>query len=176
MRKALFLDRDGVINVEKHYLYKSEDFEFVPGIMEVMRQYQQQGYALVVVTNQSGIGRGFYTEADFWRLTDWMKAQLAAQGVAIDGVYCSPYHPEKGLGDYRRESSCRKPGPGMLLAAAQELGLDLAASVMLGDKESDIEAGRRAGVGRTIRLVLPEEEPNSAADVVIRDVRELLER
>ena len=134
MRKALFLDRDGVINVEKHYLHKIEDFEFIPGIIEVMRQYQQEGYALVVVTNQSGIGRGYYTEEAFWQLTEWMNQSLAVYGVIIDGVYFSPYHPEKGVGEYRRESDCRKPGPGMLLKAAEEMELDLGASMLLGDK------------------------------------------
>ena len=175
MRKALFLDRDGVINVEKHYLHKIEDFEFMPGIVEVMRQYQQAGYALVVVTNQSGIGRGYYTEEDFWKLTEWMKQTLAEQDVLIAGVYFSPYHPEKGMGEYRRESDCRKPGPGMLLQAAEELDIDLAGSVMLGDKESDVEAGRRAGVVQTIRLLEKGKAVGeSKANLVIYDVRELL--
>ena len=175
MRKALFLDRDGVINVEKHYLHKIEDFEFIPGIIEVMRQYQQEGYVLVVVTNQSGIGRGYYTEEDFWKLTEWMKQTLAEQGVIIEGVYFSPYHPEKGVGEYRRESDCRKPGPGMLLKAAEELELDLGSSMLLGDKESDVEAGQRAGVAQTIRLLEQgKTREDSKADVVIYDVRELL--
>ena len=175
MRKALFLDRDGVINVEKHYLHKIEDFEFIPGIIEVMRQYQQEGYVLVVVTNQSGIGRGYYTEEAFWQLTEWMKQTLAEQGIVIEGVYFSPYHPEKGVGEYRRESDCRKPGPGMLLKAAEELKLDLEASVMLGDKESDVEAGQNAGLAQTIRLLEKgKTREDSKADVVICDVRELL--
>ena len=175
MRKALFLDRDGVINIEKHYLHKIEDFEFIPGIIEVMRQYQQEGYALVVVTNQSGIGRGYYTEEDFWKLTEWMKQTLAEQGVIIEGVYFSPYHPEKAIGEYRRESDCRKPGPGMLLQAAEELELDLASSMLLGDKESDVEAGQNAGLAQTIRLLEKgKTKEGSKADVVIYDVRELL--
>ena len=175
MRKALFLDRDGVINIEKHYLHKIEDFEFSPGIIEVMRQYQQEGYALVVVTNQSGIGRGYYTEEAFWKLTEWMKQTLAAQGVIIEGVYFSPYHPEKGVGEYRRESDCRKPGPGMLLKAAEEMELDLGASMLLGDKESDVEAGQNAGLAKTIRLLeTGKTKEDSKADVVIYDVRELL--
>ena len=175
MRKALFLDRDGVINIEKHYLHKIEDFEFIPGIIEVMRQYQQEGYALVVVTNQSGIGRGYYTEEAFWQLTEWMKQTLAAHGVIIDGVYFSPYHPEKGVGEYRRESDCRKPGPGMLLKAAEEMELDLGASMLLGDKESDVEAGQNAGLAQTIRLLeTGKTKEDSKADVVIYDVRELL--
>ncbi|WP_027937190.1 D-glycero-alpha-D-manno-heptose-1,7-bisphosphate 7-phosphatase [Anaeroarcus burkinensis] len=177
MRKALFLDRDGIINVEKQYLHKIEDFEFIPGIIEVMRQYQQDGYVLVVVTNQSGIGRGYYTEEDFWKLMEWVKQTLEEQGILLAGVYFSPFHPEKAIGEYLRESDCRKPGPGMLLKAAEELELALNESVMLGDKESDVEAGRRAGVAQTIRLL---EKGNavesSKADVVIYDVRELLRK
>jgi D-glycero-D-manno-heptose 1,7-bisphosphate phosphatase len=177
VHKALFLDRDGVINVEKHYLHKIEEFEFTPGIIEVMRQYQQDGYALVIVTNQSGIGRGYYTEEDFWKLTEWMKQKLEEWGIVLAGVYFSPYHPEKAIGEYRRESECRKPGPGMLLKAAKELELDLTASVMFGDKESDVEAGRRAGVAQTIRLMeRGKETKDSMADQVIYDVRELLKR
>ncbi len=175
MRKALFLDRDGVINVEKHYLHKIEDFEFMPGIIEVMRQYQQNGYALVVVTNQSGIGRGYYTEEDFWKLTEWMKQKLEEWEIVLAGVYFSPYHPEKAIGEYLRESECRKPGPGMLLQAAKELDIDLTASIMIGDKESDVEAGRRAGVAQTIRLLEKGKvATESKADTVIYDVRELL--
>ena len=175
MRTALFLDRAGVLNVEKNYLHKIEDFEFMPGIVEVMRQYQQEGYTLVVVTTHSGIGRGYYTEKDFWKLTEWMKQTLAEQGVIVEGVYFSPYHPEKGVGEYRRESDCRKPGPGMLLQAAKELRLDLGASLMLGDKESDVEAGQNAGLAQTIRLLEKGKiREASKADVVIHDVRELL--
>jgi D-glycero-D-manno-heptose 1,7-bisphosphate phosphatase len=150
--RALFLDRDGVINVDRHYVHRVEDFEFVPGIFDLCAHAQAAGYRLVVVTNQAGIARGYYTEADFQSLTRWMLDTFARRSVVIDRVYHCPHHPTAGLGAYRRESFDRKPNPGMLLRARDELGLDLARSAFVGDKESDMEAGRRAGVGRLIKL------------------------
>lgn len=151
-RRALFLDRDGVINVEKNYVHRIEDFEFLPGIFEFCKTAAGLGFVLVVITNQAGIGRGYYTEADFRRLTDWMLAEFQVRGILIDRVYHCPYHPTAGVGVYRRESFDRKPNPGMILKARDELGLDLAASVLIGDKDSDIEAGRTAGVGHLLLL------------------------
>lgn len=150
MKPALFLDRDGVINVEKNYVHRIEDFEFVDGIFELCKIAQDMGYAIVVVTNQAGIGRGYYTEADFRDLTDWMKEQFRRRNICIAGVYHCPYHPTGGVGDYRRESYDRKPNPGMLFRAQQDLGLDLKNSVLVGDKISDMEAGRAAGIARLV--------------------------
>lgn len=150
--RALFLDRDGVINVDRHYVHRIEDFEFVSGIFELCAHACALGYRLLVVTNQAGIARGYYTEADFERLTKWMVEAFAHRGIAVDRVYHCPYHPTAGLGEYRRESFDRKPNPGMLLRARDELGLDLARSAFVGDKDSDMEAGRRAGVGQLIKL------------------------
>lgn len=152
MNKALFLDRDGVINVEKNYVYRIDDFEFIPSIFELARAAQQAGYLLIVITNQAGIARGYYSEDDFHRLTEWMLNQFACQGVTIDKVYYCPYHPDEGRGSYKRESLDRKPNPGMILRGKDELKLDLGSSILVGDKESDIEAGRRAGVGKLILL------------------------
>ena len=149
-RRALFLDRDGVINVDHGYVHTPEKFEFVDGIFELCRAARQFGYLLVVVTNQAGIGRGYYSEADFHRLTDWMCEQFRMRGADIAKVYFCPDHPEHGIGRYRRESPMRKPNPGMILAAAAEFDLDLAACVLVGDKLSDVEAGRAAGVGRNL--------------------------
>lgn len=154
-RRALFLDRDGVINVEKNYVYRIEDFEFLPGIFDLTATARELGLALVVVTNQAGIGRGYYTEADFQRLTDWMLGEFMARGIGIDRVYHCPYHPTAGVGEYLRESFDRKPNPGMLFKARDELDLDLRGSVLLGDKASDIEAGRAAGVGHLLLLGQP---------------------
>lgn len=151
-RRALFLDRDGVINVEKNYVYRIEDFEFLPGIFELCATARELDYLLVVITNQAGIGRGYYTEADFQRLTEWMLGEFRTRGIDIARVYHCPYHPTAGLGDYKRESFDRKPNPGMILRARQDLGLDLGGSILLGDKDSDIEAGRAAGVGHLIKL------------------------
>jgi D-glycero-D-manno-heptose 1,7-bisphosphate phosphatase len=150
--RALFLDRDGVINVEKNYVHRIEDFEFVDGIFELCAEAQRLGYKLIVITNQAGIGRGYYSVADFERLTEWMVGQFAARGITIDRVYYCPYHPTEGIGEYRRESFDRKPSPGMILRAREEFGLDLTKAALLGDKNSDIEAGVAAGIGNTIQV------------------------
>jgi D-glycero-D-manno-heptose 1,7-bisphosphate phosphatase len=152
MTSALFLDRDGVINVDHGYVWQTRDFEFMPGIFDLCRAARGQGWRIVVVTNQAGIGRGLYTEADFERLTHWMRARFAAEGAAVDGVYQCPTHPTAGLGRYRTESTLRKPGPGMILQAQADMGLNLARSALVGDKASDIEAGLAAGVGLNLLL------------------------
>lgn len=144
---ALFLDRDGVINIDHAYVSKPEDFEFVEGIFELCRAAKQLGYLIFVVTNQAGIGRGYYTELDFLKLSDWMCGVFKAQGVDIDKVYFCPSHPEHGVGQYKVDSHYRKPGPGMILQAVDEFGVDLTRSMLVGDKETDIQAGVAAGVG-----------------------------
>lgn len=178
-RKALFLDRDGVINVDHGYVHLAEDVEFREGIFELVRAARELGYAVVVVTNQAGIGRGYYTEEDFQRLSAWMLSVFAAEGAAIDRIYHCPDHPEHGIGVHRRESAFRKPQPGMLLQARAELGLCLADSVMVGDKDSDIEAGRRAGVRRTVLVTGTEAEAESAraearADLVVSSLHAIV--
>lgn len=152
MTRALLLDRDGVINVDHGYVHSQERFEYVPGIFGLARAAHGAGYLLVVVTNQAGIGRGYYGEDDFFRLTEWMHARFAAEGAPIARVYFCPHHPEAGIARYRLDCPDRKPNPGMILRARDDLDLDLAASVIVGDKETDMEAGRRAGVG-TLLLV-----------------------
>lgn len=151
-RPAAFLDRDGVINVDHGYVYRCEDFSFVPGVLAAAADLARAGHALVVITNQSGIGRGLYGEADFHRLTDWMREQFAAAGAPLAGVYFCPHHPTDAQGQYRRDCDCRKPAPGLLLQAARELDLDLAHSIMFGDKRSDLQAGAAAGVPRRVLL------------------------
>jgi D-glycero-D-manno-heptose 1,7-bisphosphate phosphatase len=138
--RALFLDRDGVINHEVGYLYLAQDVRFVEGIFELCRTAQSSGYRLVVITNQSGIARGLYSEAEFHALMDWMRAEFVREGITLDAVYYCPFHPVHGVGEYQREHADRKPSPGMLLRAADELGLDLAKSVLIGDRCSDIAA------------------------------------
>lgn len=177
--KALFLDRDGVINEEINYLYRKEEFCFMDGIIDVMQHFQDRGYLLIVVTNQSGIGRGYYTEEDFHILNDWMLDQLACRGVNIAKVYYSPYHPEKGLGRYKLDTFCRKPNPGMIFQAQQDFGINLRESLLLGDKESDIEAGVRAGVGTTV-LYCAQHDTNvtagpTKADYVIQSLKDLID-
>jgi len=141
MKKALFLDRDGVINVEKEYLYKIEDFEFIDGIFELCKHYQELGYEIFVVTNQSGIARGYYTEDDFHLLTSWMEKEFVKKDIYIKKVYYCPHHPS-----ISGECMCRKPHPGMLLEAQKEFGIDLEHSILVGDKERDIEAALHAGL------------------------------
>lgn len=158
-RPALFLDRDGVINVDHGYVHSPENFEFVDGIFELVTRANQCNWLVVVVTNQAGIGRGFYSEGDFARLTAWMKDQFVARGASIDAVYHCPFHPEHGIGEYRRESEWRKPGPGMLLQAKRDHSIEMQRSVLVGDKSSDMEAGRRAGVGVLLHLSASHCEP-----------------
>ena len=131
MPKALFLDRDGIINQDHGYVFKSSDFQFVDGVFELCRRFSKAGFKIIVVTNQSGIGRGFYTEQDFHELTDWMKAQFFNQNVVIDDVYFCPHHPLKGLGKYKTHCQCRKPQPGMLLQAKAKLSLAMEDSVIM---------------------------------------------
>lgn len=147
-RQAAFLDRDGVINLDRAYVSRWEDFEFVPGAVDAMRRLKQAGYALVVVTNQSGIARGYYSEAQYQALTAAMQQALLDAGAAVDAVYHCPHHPKGKVAELAIDCDCRKPAPGMILRAAKELNLSLADSILVGDKPSDIEAARAAGVGR----------------------------
>jgi D-glycero-D-manno-heptose 1,7-bisphosphate phosphatase len=144
---ALFLDRDGVINVDHGYVHRQDQFDFIPGIFELARFWTNEiGWPIVVVSNQAGIGRGYFDETTYADLTHWMCERFAAEGGAIARVYHCPYHPTHGLGEYRRAHPWRKPSPGMILQAAADLSLDLARSAMVGDQVSDMEAAAAAGV------------------------------
>lgn len=144
MKRAVFLDRDGTINIEKEYLYQAEDFEFIEGAPEAIRLLNQAGIMVVVVTNQSGVARGYYTEDDVEHLHRHIASELEGYGAHVDvWLYC-PHHPS-GRGSYALPCSCRKPLPGMLLAAAARYDIDLENSTMIGDKLADIEAGKAAG-------------------------------
>lgn len=137
MNKAIFLDRDGTINVEKHYLYKLEEFEFLPGVFEGLQILQKEGYLLLIVTNQSGIGRGFYTEADFEKLNSWMINELKMRGIDIERVYYCPHLPDAAQINYRRDCECRKPKLGMYKQAVNEFDIDLSRSYAIGDRIRD---------------------------------------
>lgn len=170
---ALFLDRDGVINREREYVHRKDEFEFIDGVFEACRAAKDLGYRLVIITNQAGIARGFYSEADFHALTEWMLAQFSEQGIAIDGVYFCPHHPTAGVGGYLRQCECRKPQPGLITRAAQELDIDLRRSALVGDKISDIEAGVRAGVGTCILVRSGHafsEQQGAVADATVSDL------
>ena len=151
-RRALFLDRDGVINVDHGYVYLPEQTEWVPGIFDLCRVAQERGYALVIITNQAGIARGYYGESEFAAYSRWLHGQFSARGLEILATYHCPHHPSAGIGELRRDCECRKPRPGMILRAQRELGLDLARSALIGDKASDLAAGEAAGVGHRLLL------------------------
>ncbi len=145
MAKAVFLDRDGTINVELEFLHRPEEFVFIPGAPQAIRLLNDAAFLVIVVTNQSGIARGYYDEAAVHRLHRHVDAELARFGARIDAYYFCPHHPKYGIGDYGMECECRKPRPGMLFRAAADLSLDLAASFMVGDKLADVQAGLSAG-------------------------------
>lgn len=156
---ALFLDRDGVINVNHGYVHKCDEFDFIDGIFDLVRQARRQGYKVVVITNQAGIGRGFYTEEAFHQLTNWMLDQFSAANAPIDRVYFSPFHPTAGVGQYLQDDFSRKPNPGMILQAQKDLNIDLGISVLIGDKESDIRAGVAAGIGTNLLFTSQQQPP-----------------
>jgi len=144
--RALFLDRDGVVNEEVGYLHRIEEVRFVDGIFSLCRTAKGLGYRLIVVTNQAGIARGYYTEADFEALMEFIRGELHAEGVELDAVYYCPFHPEHGVGRYKREHEDRKPGIGMLRRGAREFGVELSDSILVGDRCSDVGAANAAGL------------------------------
>ncbi len=168
MKKALFLDRDGVVNVEKDYLYKIEDFEFINGIFELCRYYENIGYLIFIVTNQSGIARKYYTEKDFITLSNWMSKEFLKHGIEISKVYHCPHHP-----DISGECSCRKPKSGMLLEAKNEFEIDMKNSIIIGDKERDIEAGLNAGLRETYLLDESRSVTSSKATKIVNKLEEI---
>jgi D-glycero-D-manno-heptose 1,7-bisphosphate phosphatase len=173
-RHAVFLDRDGVINREIGYLHRIEDFEFLPGAIDACSKFQSAGYLLIVITNQAGIARGFYSEADFEVLNDWMVEQFQTHGVHLDKVLYCPFHPE-GLNQYKRDSYSRKPNPGLIFQAQKEYDIDLSASILVGDKETDIEAGLAAQI-RTcviVRSGAPFNEAETKAHLVVDSLADL---
>jgi len=146
-KKALFLDRDGVINVNHGYVYRIEDFEFIDGIFEIVKEYADSGHIVIVITNQSGISRGYYGEDDFQRVTEYMINEFKKRNIEISKVYHCPDHPE-----FSKSWECRKPNPYMILEAQREFNIDLKNSTLIGDSKTDIEAGENAGVGRNILI------------------------
>ncbi|WP_429945742.1 D-glycero-beta-D-manno-heptose 1,7-bisphosphate 7-phosphatase [Bibersteinia trehalosi] len=175
-KKAIFLDRDGTINVDHGYVHQIDDFQFIEGVGKALKQLQDQGWLLVLVTNQSGIARGYFSEDQFLQLTEWFDWSLDEDyGVVFDGIYYCPHHPE-GKGEYKQDCDCRKPKAGMFSQAIADLGIDPQQSVMVGDKLEDMQAAFNAGVKtkilvRTGKPVSPEAE--QAADLVIESLAEL---
>ncbi|KAB7895541.1 D-glycero-beta-D-manno-heptose 1,7-bisphosphate 7-phosphatase [Rouxiella sp. S1S-2] len=173
---AIFLDRDGTLNVDHGYVHEIDDFEFIEGTIEACLKLKEMGFALVLVTNQSGIARGKFTEDQFFTLTEWMDWSLADRGVDLDGIYFCPHHPEAIVEEYKQVCDCRKPQPGMFLTAKEELNIDMAASYMVGDKLEDMQAAINAGVGTKILVKSGKpvtEEGEALADKVLDSLTQL---
>jgi D-glycero-D-manno-heptose 1,7-bisphosphate phosphatase len=176
--RAVFIDRDGTINEDKGYVYRIEDFSFIPGTFEALRRLNQGKIQIYIVTNQSGIGMGAYTERDFEILTDHMMGEFKKQGIEVEDVLYCPHHPDGTVARYRKYCACRKPETGMLVQVLRRKKFQKKNLAMIGDKNSDIEAGRRLG----IRTYLVEtgfglrEKPTTAADEIARDLNEAVDK
>ncbi len=149
MKKALFIDRDGVVNVDKVHVHTIDQFEFTPGIFDLCRKYLEAEYLIIIITNQAGIAKGYYNENDFRVLMDWVIREFEIKGIKIDNVYHCPHHPE-----FTGPCTCRKPEPGMIIRAIGDFDLQIEECVLIGDKQSDLEAGRRAGIPPRNMLLL----------------------
>lgn len=146
-KKAVFLDRDGVLDIDKGYIYRPDQVEWVAGAREAVAHLTRLGYQVYVVTNQSGIARGYYTQKDMEKLHTYMAEEIKKAGGQIDGFYFCPHHPTKGvIPELTIACSCRKPRPGMILKALEEHSLERKGSFLIGDKESDVEAALAAGI------------------------------
>lgn len=141
MNKAVFLDRDGTINLDKHYVYKIEDFEFINGVPGIIKRFNDMGYKIIVVSNQSGVARGYYSIADVEKLHRYIDSELAKIGAKIDAYYICPHHP-----DFTGECECRKPKTGLVERAIRDFDIDVSQSLFVGDKDSDRECGNNAGI------------------------------
>lgn len=146
MRRAVFFDRDGVLNHDSGYLFRPLDFVWIEGAKDAILKAKQLGFITVLVTNQSGIARGYYSEDDFHSLCEWMNVQLAEIGASLDAIYYCPHLPDGGVAEYSVDCDCRKPKPGMLLQAILDHSIDPAHSFLVGDSPRDIEAAKSAGV------------------------------
>lgn len=175
--KAIFLDRDGTINADHGYVHKIDDFQFIEGVGKALKQLQDKGYLLVLVTNQSGIARGYFSEAQFHQLTEWMDWSLDEDyGVVLDGIYYCPHHPE-GKGEFKAECDCRKPKAGMFLEAIKDLNIDPKQSYMVGDKLEDLLAAEAAGVKTKVLVKTGKPvtaEGEAKADLVLDSVVDLV--
>ncbi|WP_023603673.1 D-glycero-beta-D-manno-heptose 1,7-bisphosphate 7-phosphatase [Aliivibrio logei] len=170
-KPAIFIDRDGVINVDRGYVHKRDDFEYIDGVFNAVKICKDMGYLLVLVTNQSGIARGIFTEEQFETLTEWMDWNFAEHDIDFDGIYYCPHHPEATVEQYKEECDCRKPNPGMFMSAQSFLDIDMEKSVMIGDKKEDMMAAQAAGVGTRIlvRTGKPVTEEGEALATTVLD-------
>lgn len=173
MKKALFLDRDGVINKEINYLYRIKDVIFIEGVFEQLKIFQENNYLLFIITNQAGISKGYYREEDYLKLNNWMINKFKEKDIYITKVYHCPYHPD--YNNYLEYKNDRKPNPGMIIKAKKEFNIDLNKSILIGDKESDIEAGKNAGIKTNILVRSGHriDESKTIADGIINDISSL---
>ena len=174
-KPALFLDRDGVINEDHGYVYKKNSFVFIDGIFDVCLEAANKGYLIFVITNQSGIGRGFYSEDEFNELTKWMVEVFLNENISIERVYYGPYHKDAKIKKFQKDSFDRKPSPGMILKALSDYEISLEESVLVGDKITDIEAGKAAGIKKNFLL---QKDKGSNFDFdeefhILRDIKDL---
>jgi len=146
MNKALFLDRDGVINHDYGYVFRRNEFIFKEGIFKLVKKANFFNFLVIVITNQAGIGRGYYSEKQFISLNNWMIGEFEKKGCKITETFFCPFHPTEGIKNYKIESFDRKPNPGMILKAAEKYTINLNNSILVGDKTSDIKAGIAAGI------------------------------
>jgi len=173
MIKAIFLDRDGTINVDTEYTHKIKDFEFEKNAVAGLKLLQADGFELVIATNQSGIAREYYAENDFWKFNDHVVSELKKNGVKILKTYFSPYHPEKGIGEYKKETNCRKPNSGMLEEAARDFEIDKGNSWIIGDKWADVKCGKNFKIKSILLLTGKagsDQKHKSNADHIAKDM------
>jgi len=183
--KVLFLDRDGVINKDLKYVCKKEDFYFKYGIFKLLKKASEQNYKIIIITNQAGIGRGFYSEDEFWLLMDWVLSKFLQKGISIEKVYFCPHHPESGFKgeviELKIDCECRKPNTGMIKKAVKDLNIDLQKSYLIGDTTSDIKTGEKMGLktilvktgysGRDEKYIV---NPNYHCDNLLEGVKKIL--
>jgi len=146
LNKAIFLDRDGTINIDKDHLYKVEDFEFIDGVPEQIAKWNKLGYLVIVVTNQAGVAKGLYTEDDVKILHEYINKELVKYEAHIDAFYYCPHHPDGKIEKYKLNCNCRKPKTGMLEQAIEDFDIDVNKSFLFGDKEWDVQAGEKMGI------------------------------
>lgn len=168
MNKAIFLDRDGTINEEINYLYKTRDFNFISGAIDAIKIFQKLGYIILVITNQAGVARGYYKEADIKGLHHYIDKLLKKENIYIDAYYYCPHHPEGTIEKYKKECNCRKPKIGMIEQAVKDFNIDLHKSIIVGDKEIDVKTGKNAGIGVSILVRSGHmiQEENTSADMI----------
>ena len=168
LNKVIFLDRDGTINEEINYLYKKDEFIFISGVVKAIKIFHQLGYKVIVITNQAGVARGYYSENDIEILHKYLDELLRLEGTYIDAYYYCPHHPEGTIEDYKGKCECRKPNIGMIEQAAKDFDISLEDSIIVGDKEIDVQTGKNSGIGKCIlvRSGHSFQEDETTADII----------